>query len=140
MGKFHGAVNSVHPLVLKQFKTKGFFSFTIIDITDFHNREMKAKDKYTAISKFPSSKFDCTVVVPADVAAAETLEALKKLKVKELSEKSIVDVFNMDSGERAVTISVTFEDPNKTLESDFIKSAEDRVVKTLVDAGFPLRE
>ncbi len=139
MGKFHGAVNSVHPLVLKQFKTKGFFSFAVIDITDFHNREMKAKDKYTAISKFPSSKFDCTVVVPADVAAADTLEALKKLKIKELSEKHIVDVFSMESGERAVTISVTFEDPNKTLDSDFIKSAENSVVKTLSDAGFPLR-
>ena len=139
MGKFHGVVNSAHPIVMKQFKAKGFFSFAVIDITDFHEREMKAKDKYTAISKFPGSRFDCTVVVPADQPAADTLESLKKAKIKEMTDRRIVDVFEMDSGERAVTISVLFEDPNRTLDSDFIKASEDKVVQTLAAANFPLK-
>ncbi|MBD64003.1 MAG: phenylalanine--tRNA ligase subunit beta [Halobacteriovoraceae bacterium] len=139
MGKFHGVVNSAHPIVMKQFKAKGFFSFAVIDITDFHEREIKAKDKYTPISKFPASRFDCTVVVPADQAAAATLDVLKKVKVKELTDRKIVDVFEMDSGERAVTVSVLFEDPNRTLDSDFIKDSEGKVVKTLAEAGFPLK-
>ena len=35
MGKFHGVITSVHPLVLKNFKTKGFFSYAVIDFSDF---------------------------------------------------------------------------------------------------------
>lgn len=139
MGKFHGVINSAHPLVMKQFKAKGFFSFAVIDITDFHEREMKAKEKYTPISKFPASRFDCTVVVAADQSAAATLDVLKKVKVKELTDRKIVDVFEMDSGERAVTVSVLFEDPHRTLDSDFIKDSEDKVVKALAAGGFPLK-
>lgn len=139
MGKFHGVINTAHPVVMKQFKAKGNFSFAVIDITDFHNREMKAKDKYMPISKFPASRFDCTVVVPADQPAAATLEALKKTKIKEMSTRQIVDVFELDSGDRAVTVSVTFEDPSKTLDPEFIKASEDKVVKTLADGGFPLK-
>ncbi len=63
MGKFKGAMCSVHPLMMKQFKAKGFCSLAVIDLTDFMNREMKAKSKYRPISKFPVSTFDCTVLV-----------------------------------------------------------------------------
>lgn len=139
MGKFHGLINSVHPLLLKQFKVKGNFAFAVIDITDFHAREQKSKMKYQPISKFPSSRFDCTVLVDNNSGAAQTLEALKKVKVKELTDRRIVDVFRIDDKTRAVTVSVVFEDPQRTLEPDFIKQCEDQVVATLEGAGFPLK-
>jgi phenylalanyl-tRNA synthetase beta chain len=140
MGKFNGVVTSIHPLMLRNFKVKGNVSMMILDVTDFHTREMKAKTKYTPISKFPSSQFDCTVIVDNDTPAAKTLEALKKVKVKELTSKRIVDVFKLPDGKRAVTLSVTFEDPDKTLASDLIKEAEDKVVATLEQSGYPLKQ
>lgn len=140
MGKFQGVINSAHPIVLKPFKVKGFFSFAVIDITDFHQREMKKKNSYTPISKYPSSRFDCTVVMDADTPAAKCLDALKKLKLKELGERRIVDVFDLGEQQKAVTLMVMLEDPAKTLASDFIKQAEDQVVQTLAQAGFPLKQ
>ena len=74
-----------------------------------------------------------------DTHAADVLEALKKVKVKELTTKKIVDVFNIDDSSKAVTITVTFEDPNKTLDNELIKGAEQMIIKALADAGFPLR-
>lgn len=139
MGKFKGVLSSVHPLLLKNFKAKGFYSFAVIDLTDFMNREMKEKTKYHPISKFPVSTFDCTVLVNKEIPAASVLEALKKVKLKELTDKRILDVFDLNESENAVTIKVTFEDPTKTLEHDFIKDAETKVLEALGSAGFPLK-
>lgn len=139
MGKFKGAMFTVHPLMMKNFKAKGFLSLAVIDLTDFMNRELKEKTKYTAISKFPVSTFDCTVLVDKGVPAADTLEALKKTKLKELSERKILDVFDLNDKQNAVTIKVVFEDSTKTLDHDFIKTAEAKVLETLEKAGFPLK-
>ncbi len=139
MGKFKGSIFSIHPLMMKNFKAKGFASVAVIDLTDFLNRELKDKSKYKPISKFPVSTFDCTVLVEKEKPAATVLECLKKVKLKELSEKKVLDVFNQNETQNAVTLSVKFEDPNKTLDHEFIKKAENMVIKTLDGAGFPLK-
>jgi len=138
-GKFLGACSTIHPLMLRNFKAKGFLSLAVIDIADIENRELKDKTKYAPISKFPGSRFDCTVVVEDNVSASDVLEALKQTKIKELTEKKIVDVYPMDAGKRAITISVTFEDDSKTLDADFLKESENKIVSTLTTAGFPLK-
>lgn len=140
MGKFHGALSSAHPLLLKNFKVKGNFAFAVIDLTDFHTRELKAKTKYKPISKFPSSTFDCTVLIDKDEPAANVLSAFKKLKIKEMSSALIADVFSLNDKQNSVTVTVIFEDPNKTLDSEFIKASEDAVVATLEQAGYPLKQ
>ena len=139
MGKFNGVICSAHPLVLKQFKTKGFFSFAVIDFTDFHSRELKSSTKYSMISKFPSSKFDCTVLVKKELQVVEALNALNKLKIKELVDGKITEVFSLDDDTFAVTLTMTFEDASKTLDSEFIKKCENDVISGLMKAGFPLK-
>lgn len=139
MGKFKGVVNTAHPLLLRNFKVKGNFSFAVIDIADFENRATKDKTKYTPISKFPSSRFDCTVVVDRDTQAANVLEALKKVKIKELTERKIVGVFKLSDTQNAITITVNFEDANKTLEHSFLEDAQKRIIEALDKAGYPLK-
>lgn len=139
MGKFEGIVASAHPLILRSFKTKGHFSYAIIDLTSFMNRELKAKEKYTPISKFQPSRFDCTVVMNSHTPAAQTLIALKKVKAKEITERKIVDVFNLGEGKKAVTVMVSIENTNQNLTSDVIKDIEVKVVGELEKAGFPLK-
>lgn len=139
MGKFKGAVNTVHPLLLRNFKVKGNFSFAVIDIADVEGREPKDKTKYTPISKFPTSRFDCTVVAHKDVPAGDVLEILKKVKVKELAERKVVDVFELENDQKAITLTVTFEDPNKTLDHELIEQAQNKVVEVLANAGYPLK-
>ncbi|MBD66964.1 MAG: phenylalanine--tRNA ligase subunit beta [Halobacteriovoraceae bacterium] len=139
MGKFQGVISSVHPLMLKNFKVKGNFSYAVIDFTDFADRPLKDKTKYVPISKFPSSQFDCTVLIDKKEPAANVLVPLKKLKVKELSSVSIVDVFALNDKQNSVTVRAVFEDPAKTLDSEAIKASEDAVVGALDKAGYPLK-
>lgn len=139
MGKFSGVINSVHPLVLKNFKMKGHLTLAVIDITDLESKEMKDKTKYKPIPKFPSSSSDFTVVMKNEIPAAAAIEALNSLKQKELKSKAIVDVFMMNELEKAVSIRTVFEDSEKTLAPETIKELEHRIVQLLEKAGFPLR-
>lgn len=139
MGKYTGVINTVHPLVLKNFKMKGFLTLAVIDITDVESKEMKDKTKYHPIAKFPSSSFDVTVVMKKDLPAASVITALNSLKQKEIKSKSILDVFIMNDEEKAVSIRTVFEDPEKTLAAETIKDLEQKIVQTLEKAGFPLR-
>lgn len=139
MGKFHGAITSIHPMLLRNFKVKGNLTLCVIDFTDFQDRELKSKTNYSPISKFPVSTFDCTVMAEEDTLSVKVLDALKKLKIKELSSRKIVDVFHTDDKRKAITVRVTFEDPGKTLDSGFIKESEQKVVECLAKNGFNLK-
>jgi phenylalanyl-tRNA synthetase beta chain len=139
MGKFNGVINSVHPLMLRQFKIKGNLAITVIDFNEVEKRPAKSKIKYEALNKFPRSTFDCTVVASNDVSALSVLESLKKLKVKEMISRKIVDVFKLSDSENAITLRVFFEDKAQTLTSEFLKDAEGKVVQTLSQSGFELK-
>ncbi len=139
MGKFTGAIATVNPLVLRNFKMKGHLTLAVIDMTDFEAKEIKDKTKYHSIAKFPASSFDVTVVMNKDLPAASVIWALSSLKQKELKSKAILNVFSMNDSQKAVSIRTVFEDSEKTLAADTIKDLETKIIQTLEKAGFPLR-
>ena len=140
MGKVSGFITSVHPVVCRDFKIKGNLTIAILDVTDFETRQIKDKTKYVPLSKFPSSTFDCTVVIDFKKPVASVLSVLNKMKLKELDKVSIVDVFIMDNDKKAVTVRTTFSDKEKTLTGEFISHAEKTVMESLEANGFPLKK
>ncbi len=140
MGRSRGFIATVHPLVCRNFKIKGNLVLAVLDLTDFEDQRMKDKTKYRPLDRFPSSLFDCTVVSEPHCPVENIVQALKKsLKIKELDWVKVAAVFILPDGRKAVTIRSSFRDPEKTLSGEFIRQAEDRVVKTLEEAGFPLK-
>jgi phenylalanyl-tRNA synthetase beta chain len=139
-GKFQGAATTVHPSILKNFKSKGFFSLAVIDFTDFEKRESKDKTKYSPIAKFPSASFDISVKTSLETPAGDVLKALQAgLKLKQLKTSSILGVYAFSESEKSVTIRSVFEDSTATMTSEFLKEAEKQVAQVLEKAGFPLR-
>ena len=140
MGKVAGFITSVHPVVLRDFKIKGNLAIALLDVTDFETRQIKDKTRYEPLSRFPSSTFDCTVVTESKEPVASIISVLNKLKIKELEQVSIVDVFQMDNDQKAVTVRTTFCDREKTLSGDFISNFEKSVMDTLEKNGYPLKK
>lgn len=139
MGKMNGVVFSAHPIILKNFKIKGHVSIAILDITQLQNNNLKDKTKYLPLPKFPASRFDCTVLVNKDVQIGEILSVKKKLKMKEMSELKVLDVFSVNDNEKAVTIRAIFSNPDKTLDGDIITACQGQLISELEKAGFPLK-
>ncbi len=140
MGKVAGFITSVHPVVSRDFKIKGNLAIALLDVTDFETRQIKDKTRYEPLSRFPSSTFDCTVVTESKEPVASIISVLNKLKIKELEQVSIVDVFQMDNDQKAVTVRTTFCDREKTLSGDFISNFEKSVMDTLEKNGYPLKK
>jgi phenylalanyl-tRNA synthetase beta chain len=139
MGKFMGCLNTVHPMILKNYKMKGHFSFALIDLSELEGRELKDKTKYSVLPKFPGSSCDFTVVLDKNIPAGSVISALASLKQKEIKSKTIVDVFFMNETQKAVTFRVNFEDSEKTLNSETIKDLEQSVIQVIEKAGFSLK-
>jgi phenylalanyl-tRNA synthetase beta chain len=139
MGQNHGVVSSIHPLVLRDFKIKGHLHIAIVDLSSFENKETKDKTKYLPLPKFPSSEFDCTVVTGKDTPVQKIIDTLKTIKLKEISDRRILDIYNLNETQKTITMRIVFYDSTQTLSSDFLKLAEQQIISTLDKAGFPLK-
>lgn len=138
MGKFLGVVFSVHPLVLRNLKIKGNVTVCIFDLSMFENFSAKDKTKYKPLSKFPNSTFDWTVVANIETLASEVLNSCKKVKLKELKNVEILDIFTNEN-KKFVTIRATLADEAQTLTSEFLKQAEIALIDATSKAGFNLK-
>lgn len=140
MGKPCGALFSVHPSLTGDLKIRGKLALAVVDLSGFENTKPKEKVKYKPLPKYPGSLFDCTVIVPRSVAAAEPLRALKTVRYKELESIRLVGVFYPENPEvKWVTLRASFLDPEKTLDGAFLEEAQNRIVAELGKAGFPLK-
>lgn len=140
MGRVAGSIFTVHPIILRNFKIKGNLVLAVLDTTDVQDKPMKDKAKYTPLSKFPSSTFDCTLEADLQTPVADVINAARKLRLKEIASIKVVDVFYPKEGDKkGVTIRAVFHDKDKTLTGDFIKESEDKLLATLTKEGFPLK-
>jgi len=139
MGKNAGAIVTVHPALLSNYKIKGNLTLAIIDFTDSISQALSQKAKYTPISKYPASFFDCTVVADEKNTVGSILDVINKLKIKEILDTKIVGVFPLPEEKKAVTLRFTFGDKDQTLSAERIKEMENTVLGSLDKAGYRLR-
>ena len=140
MGKTCGFIGTVHPLMCRKFKIKGNLVIALLDITDFMGVEVKDKTKYKPLPKFPGATFDCTVVTGNDTPVSDILSVVKKIKIKELEDSRIADVYQLSEKEKTVTLRTWLIDREKTLTPEFLREAEDKIVSALEKAGYPLKQ
>jgi len=138
MGKIHGSILSIHPMLLKKLKIKGHLSVMILDLWSFEEREMKDKTKYRPLAKYPGSDFDYTLEVGNEVQVGDILDSLRKCKLSELKRSGIVDIFNQND-KKYVTIRSHFADNEKTLSGDFLTQLQNSILDHLSRAGYPLK-
>ncbi len=140
MGRPFGAIFSIHPLVLRQFKIKGHVSFFILDMHAFEEKPIKDKTSYKPLPKFPSSEFDFTLNLSASTAVGDVLAVLSKVKIKELVSTKVLDVFRPeDKSKKYVTFRAVFQDSDATMNGDLLKGFESTLITTAEKAGYPLR-
>ncbi len=139
MGKMHGAITSVHPLLLGNFKIKCNLAIAIIDLSSFENKKIKDQTKYKALPKYPGSTFDWTVLANNDSHVEEIFKALKKVKIKQMVKCEVVSIFKLNELQKTVTLRATFSDPEGTLDGGFLDRSKNQLVEILGKSGFPLK-
>ena len=73
-----------------------------------------------------------------ETLASEVLGACKKVKLKELKDVQILDIFSNEN-KKFVTIRATLADEAQTLTSELLKQAETALIDATSKAGFNLK-
>ena len=139
MGQTRGIVFSLHPNLLRSFKAKGRGAMMLVDLSILEKKRIKSKKKYRSLPKFPSSTFDYCLEVDKDRPVGTILACLKKIKMKEIVSHTVVDVYEDEGPIKYVTLRSTLFDETRTLPGSLVKEAEERIVTTLKEHGYPLK-
>lgn len=136
-----GHIGIIHPQVKRNWKIN---KNTAIFALHFDTLINVAKDdtSYTRISKFPLVRRDLSFWIDKNVDAASILEMLKKANYKHITNIQIIDIYRSSDNKKkkSVTIQITLQSAQKTLEEKDIKADIRILTKEINNIGGKLRK
>jgi phenylalanyl-tRNA synthetase beta chain len=135
-----GLVSTVHPYLMRNLKIKGLTTLAEIYLTPNRLQNDSQNYGYKALSKYPKSIFDCTVVLPVTSPAACLLTILEQANIPYFEQALLVTLFTLNNQQRAVTLRVYLGSNSHTLSANDIKTSENLIVQSLAIAGYPLKQ
>ena len=133
-GEKIGYIGALHPQIQKQLglpKTAFIFE---LDQQGLSQAKMPA---FEALSRFPEVKRDLAVVVDQDVAVADLTDVVRGAAGNSLISLRVFDVYvgeGIDSHRKSVALSLTYQEPSRTLNEDEINASIADVVKALEES------
>jgi phenylalanyl-tRNA synthetase beta chain len=97
---------------------------------------------FTALDRFPSVQRDLSILCDETVAAAEIDARVRAAAGERLRTVSLLDRYTgnqVPPGKVSLTVSLRFQDPERTLTSEEVQAAVDAVVHELRSAGLEIR-
>ena len=129
-----GTLGKVNNNTLKGFGIKQDVYFLEMDLLVLS--EMKIVDKaFRQLPRYPSVKRDIALLVPEHVAAGELLQTVRDLKVDNVENVELFDIYTgkpIDKGMKSVALSVTYRSPEQTLDDETVDIFHDKIVNTLM--------
>lgn len=92
------------------------------------------KVQYKEVSKFPAVQRDLSMIVTQQTAYGQIEEGVKKLRLKQLKEVRLFDVFQSEKlgiGKKSLAVNFTFQDEEKTLTDKEIDNWMNKIMTTL---------
>ncbi|VAY86272.1 Phenylalanyl-tRNA synthetase beta chain [hydrothermal vent metagenome] len=129
--KIIGFISKLHPLVAKDFDISDDTFVAQIDFDILNSEPIQAID----ISKYQASTRDLSLVVPKDTKYKEIKTIINNLKIKELKQYNLIDIYTDDElgDNSSFTIRFILQSECKTLEEEDIVSIMDAVQNILQD-------
>lgn len=136
-----GLLGAVHPQYTKLLGVSGRPFVFELDLTAITGRNLP---EAVPVSKYPANRRDIAITVKDEVSVGSLLSYVEKVGVNQLVGLNLFDVYKgkgIEPGYKSLAISLTLQDPEKTLEEAEIQHAVDTVVKSLeTKFGAALRE
>ncbi len=128
-GKSVGIIYKLHPSVADDFDIDGDTFIAEIDFDKLSNDLIQA----VGISKFQSSKRDLSIIAPANLEYKEIKNIINTLKIKEIKQFHLVDVYSDEKlgDDESLTIKFVLQSEDKTLEEEDINKVMDAVLEEL---------
>lgn len=135
-GTYLGVIGQIHPQTAKEFDVDANIYVAEIDLSLLTTVVPAGMERisYEAVSKFPSMTRDLAVVVDSEVLTQQLVQVARQAAGKYLTTAEVFDVYageHMPTGKKSVSISLTFNNKEQTLEADVVQNATDKVLAAL---------
>jgi phenylalanyl-tRNA synthetase beta chain len=130
-----GSMGELHPDVLDNFgieQTVYYFEINFERLAS-QSREISS---VSIPSRFPDSIRDIAMLVADEVSFITVHESIKNLKIKEIEEIGIFDLYkgeHVPPGQKSIAIRVRYRSQDKTLTDEEVARFHERVIKHLIN-------
>lgn len=130
-----GTFGEIHPHVQENFEIeKPVYAFEL----DFEKLMKFSSQKHSvsAPSRFPDSTRDIAILAPDEMPADKFLECINAVKVKEIEQVEIFDVYRgtgIEEGFKSIAIRIRYRSYERTLTDEEIGTIHAKVVAALVN-------
>ncbi|MGL4972473.1 MAG: phenylalanine--tRNA ligase subunit beta [Culicoidibacterales bacterium] len=133
-----GMVGQIHPQTAKQLDVDPNIYVAEVDLSLLSSTVVAGMERisYEPVSKFPSMTRDLAVVVDTAVLAQQLVQVARAAAGKYVTHVAVFDVYegeHMPTGKKSVSISLTFNNSEQTLETEVVQSATEKVLAALAE-------
>jgi len=130
-GRRIGVLGSLHPALQAEWElpdTPGLFELYLSRIPG------KSQSNYQKISKYPAIRRDISLVIDAQIPAAEVLDCIGASLPDVLNKLELFDVYQgegIDSGKKSLALGLTFQRSSSTLTDEEADAAVGGILDSL---------
>ncbi len=136
-----GYAGALHPEVRGRFELRD--EAVVLEIgLDALLEEVPRLARFTALDRFPPVQRDLSILCDETTPAAEIDARVRAAAGERLRSVSLLDRYTgnqVAAGKVSLTVSLRFQDPERTLTSEEVQAAVEQVVRELRSAGFEIR-
>jgi phenylalanyl-tRNA synthetase beta chain len=136
-----GFLGAVHPRRAREWELRDETLVLEIDVDALLERPPTAVRSRT-LARFPGVDRDLSLLCDRDVSAAQLVAAVRKAGGERLEEVRIVDRYDrppVPAGKISLSLSLRFQDPERTLTGEEVQATLDAVVEGLRREGAEIR-
>jgi phenylalanyl-tRNA synthetase beta chain len=140
-GRVTGYAGAVHPDIRASWELRDEAVVLEIGLGEVLEAEPRAV-RFTALDRFPAVQRDLSILCDEATPAAEIDARVRGAGGERLRSVSLLDRYTgnqVPAGKVSLTVSLRFQDPERTLTSEEVQEAVDGVVRELRAAGFEIR-
>ncbi|MCD8028392.1 MAG: phenylalanine--tRNA ligase subunit beta [Erysipelotrichaceae bacterium] len=133
MGKnIVGVIGEIHPLMAKKYDIKDAYvaELNLSVLLSLKTRKLQ----FTSIPQYPSITRDIALVIDKDIPTYDVVKSIQKVSKRMISQTEIFDVYegeHVEEGKKSVAISLTFQDPSKTLEDASVNKLMEDILQVV---------
>jgi len=128
-----GTIGEIHPDVLKNYDIeRSVYYFEL----NFEELVRLAGNRKAIVppSRFPDSVRDLALLAPLELASSQLLDCVRGLRLKELEEVAIFDLYQGDrvpEGHKSIALRLRYRSSDRTMTDDEVHLVHTKVISTL---------
>ena len=132
-----GSLCTIHPQNSSKIDKNAAVVCFEIDMDELAKVE-KTNITFDEPSKFPSSEFDLSVVVPDGKTYGEMEEAWKVVNCEAVKEVNVIDVYETEN-EKSITVRFVFSLADRTITGEEVQACMDQIIRNLEKSEFSIK-